>query len=91
MLVGVVLLIAAVRDKQNELGQLLIGDVVGSNSFLPWAGAIAIVYFVSKIDPTGRLGKSLMLLVVLSLMLSSGSGFFDKFVSQVNEIKGKIQ
>ena len=87
--IGIVLILSAWRNRQRELGMLLIGDFTGPNNYLVWLGVLVLVYLLSKIEPSGRIGKGMMVLVILAIMLRSGSGFFDMLTKQLNEIQSQ--
>lgn len=87
LLIGIVLIVSAWRGTQEKLRELLVGDFTGQNSYLMWVGALLIVYLVSKVEPSGKVGKGLVVLVILTLVLRSGSGFFDQLSSQLKQIQ----
>ncbi len=83
---GIILLAAAVRGRQKELVALLKNDLVGEDSFLLWIGVFTFIYIFGKVDPSGRVAKWLGILVIVSIMLTKGRGFFDQLESQLKQI-----
>lgn len=84
LFLGILIVAAALRGKHAELSQLLIADLKG---FVYWIAAILILAAIGAYKPLAPLATALMGLVVLSLMLAQGRGFFDKLQSQLAEIK----
>jgi hypothetical protein len=83
IIVGLVLVIAGVRNTVTDSGQtkglytLVQGDFTGSESFLVWVAAILIIGAVGYIKDFQAISRALMVLIVVTLFLSNG-GFFQK-------------
>lgn len=84
--IGVVILAGAIRDRQNDLAELIKGDFSGPDSFLLWIGVFSLIYLFGKVDESGRIAKSFGILILLVMMLTKGRGFFDMLKSQISEI-----
>lgn len=77
---GVFLLIAAVRggDNLKSASTLLKNDFTGTNSFIIWLVALFAIGALGYIKPLRPLSIALMTLVMLSIFLTKGNGFFDQ-------------
>lgn len=78
IIAGTYFLIAGLRDKGQELSDLLQGDFTGKGSFVPWTLAILIVGALGYIGTLKPISDSFMALLIIVLMLHNG-GFADKF------------
>lgn len=79
---GVVLLIAAVRNTQQDLFLLLAKDFTGKNNFIYWVLAILIIGAVGYIPRLKPVSDGFLILVILTLFIRKG-GFFDAFTQQI--------
>jgi len=75
---GVILVVAAVRGKQDDLFALLKGDFTGQNSFLVWLAALGAVGAVGYIPGAAPVSRAMLVLVLIVLVLSN-RGFFSQF------------
>lgn len=80
---GSVLVIAAVRNTQQQLFYLLASDFTGPNNFVYWFMSILIIGAIGYIPRMKPLSDGFLILVVLVLFLKKGSGFFDMFNKQI--------
>ncbi len=83
IIIGVVLLIAAVRDKQQVLFYLLAHDFTGDNNFIYWFISILIIGAIGYIPKLKPVSDGFLILVILVLFLRKGTGFFDAFQRQI--------
>jgi len=83
---GIVLIVAAVRGKQDELFELLKGDFTGPNSFLVWFAALGTVGAAGYIPGLAPVSRAFLVLVLVTLILSN-RGFFSKFTNAVLETR----
>jgi hypothetical protein len=87
ILVGVVLIVAAVRNTVTNsattpgLVTLVKGDFTGNNNFTYWMVVILVLGALGYIDAIKPLSRIFMALVIVVLFLSNG-GFFAKFSEQ---------
>ena len=82
IVIGIVLLTAAVRGKHQELFDLVKGDMMGKNNFFIWIvalGGIGAAGYIPGIAPVSRA----MLVLVLIVLVLSNKGFFSQFRSAV--------
>jgi hypothetical protein len=77
LLVGAVLLLAGIRNTYGALWSLIKGDFTGTNSFLPWVAAIAVVGGLGYVPRLRPLAIAFMTLLLLVLIISN-SGVFAK-------------
>jgi hypothetical protein len=80
---GSVLLIAAVRNTQEELFFLLAHDMTGPQNFVFWFVSILIIGLVGYIPKLKPISDGFLILVILTLFLKKGVGFFDMFNKQI--------
>jgi hypothetical protein len=80
---GVVLLIAAIRDKQQQLFFLLGNDFTGTDNFIYWFLSILIIGAIGYIPKLKPVSDGFLVLVILVLFLRKGTGFFDMFQKQI--------
>lgn len=87
LIIGVVLLIAGVRNTQDTLFTLVRGDFSGSGNFIFWLAAILIIGAVGYIPKLKPISTAFLALVVVVLFLKKGNasgiggGFFSQFTS----------
>lgn len=80
--VGVVMLVAGVRAKQDELYTAVKGDVSGSGSYVGWMVSILFIGALGYIEAIRPISRAFLVLLVIVLMLRNG-GFWQKFNEQV--------
>jgi hypothetical protein len=83
IIAGVVLLVAAVRNTQQNLYYLVQGDFSGPNNFIYWVVSILIVGAVGYIPKAKPASDGFLILILLVLFLKKDSGFFDAFQRQL--------
>ncbi len=83
LIVGIVLLIVAVRGTHSQFFSLLKSEFTGSNNFLVWVMAIAILGALGFIKPIRPIALGMMGLVFLVMILKNGGGFFSQFNQQI--------
>ena len=89
LIVGIVLVVAASRNKQDDLFTLIKGDFTGTNNFIYWFVSILIIGSLGYIPKLKPLSTALLVLVVIVLVLTkgkagTGGGLFNQFVSQLS-------
>lgn len=83
IVIGIGLVVVAIRGTQADAFALLRSEFSGPNSFIKWALAIFIlgaVGYIPKIQPVTR---ALLILVILAIFLKNGNGLFASFNNQV--------
>lgn len=94
MIAGFVLLIAAVRNTQDELFTLLKGDLTGPNNFIFWIVSILIIGAIGYIPKLKPLSVAFLTLVIIVLFLKRGNpqgiggGFFSQFSAALGSTTG---
>ena len=81
LLIGVAVVAIGVRGQASQAGALLTSELTGSNSFLPWAGAILILGLIGAYRPARPFANGMLVLVVVSIVLAQGKGFFGQLQS----------
>lgn len=86
LIIGIALIISAVRDTQGDLLVLVANDFIGPNNFWYWVAALLMVGAVGFVDRLKPLSDGLLVIILLGLLLASGDpgkaggGFFKRFV-----------
>lgn len=80
LIVGVILVVAGVRNTQTLLFSLLKQDFTGQGSFIPWFVVILAIGALGYIKPLKPITTAFLVLIIIVLFLSNG-GFFQKFIS----------
>lgn len=87
LIIGIALLVSAVRGTQGDLFNLVKGDFTGPNNFIYWTIAILFIGSVGYIPKLKPLSVGFLTLVVLVLVLKRGDpnsgsgGFFAEFTN----------
>lgn len=71
LIVGAVFLIAAIRGKSHELGDLLKEQFTGPGSFFPVAFAILAIATIGTVEQLRPLARAFLVLFILVLILSA--------------------
>lgn len=82
LIIGVFLLVAAVRGTQSQLFALVQADFTGQNNFIYWFTAILIIGAIGYIPKLKSVSVVFLVLVVVVLFLSKG-GFFQEFTTGI--------
>lgn len=69
LLVGAVFLIAAIRDKQTELGDLLKEQFTGAGSFTQWLFALLLIGLLGSVQQLRPLARAFLILVIIVMIL----------------------
>jgi hypothetical protein len=90
IIIGLVLLIAGVRNTASQLTTLVKGDVTGQGSFVPWIVSILLIGALGYIKPIAPVSRMFLFLVIAVLILKDGNpssnsngGLFSAFNSQL--------
>lgn len=86
LLVGIVLVVAGVRNTVEPLGDLLKSDFTGPGNFSTWIVALVLAGAIGWIPGLRPLSTAFIVLILVSILLQSGSGFFDQFNSAMKEL-----
>lgn len=78
ILIGVILLIAAVRNTQGTLFTLVKGDFTGKNNFIFWLVAILVIGAIGNVKQLKGFSNAFLALVIIVILLSN-KGFFAQF------------
>lgn len=90
LIAGIILLTAAIRNKQDLLFATLKDDFTGPNNFLYWGLSIFVITFVGYYKPLKPLSNAFLVLVIIILFLSH-RGFFESFMAQIRETQHRRQ
>jgi hypothetical protein len=93
VIIGIVLLVAAIRNTLSGPGGLLTllkGDFTGPNNFIYWMVAILIIGAIGYIPDLKKLSVAFITLVIVVLFLKRGNaqgiggGFFTQFATALS-------
>lgn len=90
LVVGILLLVAGVRNTQDTLFSLVKGDFSGPDNFIFWFLAIVLIGALGYIPKLKPISTAFLGLVVLVLFLKKGQaggfggGFFQQFTQALN-------
>lgn len=85
LIVGIVLVVSAVRGTYSDLITLVSGEFKGSSAssnFLYWFVAIMIIGLIGYAESLRNFSRAFMGLVIIALLLSN-SGFFKTFFANI--------
>lgn len=90
LLIGIVMLVAAVRNTQADLVTLIRSDFSGPGNFFYWVVALLVVGAIGYIPKLKPVSDGLLLAIILGLVLSKGNpklpggGFFKQFTAALS-------
>ena len=84
---GLILVVAGVRGKADDLLSLLKNDFTGSPSFLPWIFSIIVIGSLGYISNLRTISRSFLVLIIVVLFLKNG-GFFSQLQKGLPEAFG---
>ena len=76
LFVGLILVIAGVRNKQDQLFTLVKGDFTGQANFFFWFVSILAIGAIGYIPKLKPISTAFLALVIIVLFLKKGTGFF---------------
>lgn len=85
LIIGITLVVAAVRNTQNTLITLLQTDFTGANNFWYWIVALLAVGAIGYVPKLKPLSDGLIVIILLALILTRANpkaprgGFFQQF------------
>lgn len=80
LIIGVVLIVAAIRNSQNALASQLMSDMPG---FVVWAAAIVAVGLIGTIPMLKPFSRGLLILIVVVLLLNNYQAILAGFSGAV--------
>lgn len=96
LVIGITLIVVAVRNTQDEFIVMLYRDFTGPGNFLYWVVALVVVGSIGYIPKLKGLSDAFLVLILLSLVLSKGNpdksvnpsgGFFKLFTDALADIQ----
>jgi hypothetical protein len=84
--IGVLLLVAAIRDRLGALGTLVSGDFTGQGNFFYWSASLIILGALGYSKVFRTPSRALIGLVLLVMILSN-KGFFAQLQSAVANVQ----
>lgn len=84
LIVGAVLLMAAIRGTTDQLFGLLKNDFTGPNNFIYWLLSIVVVGSLGYVPKLKPLSTAFLALIIIALVFSKkNAAFFSLFTSQL--------
>jgi len=83
LIVGVLIIVVAIRNTQNQLGALVVNDFTGPGNFFYWIAAIFIIGALGYVDELKAPSRAMLALILIALLISN-RGFFNSFVAQLS-------
>ena len=80
LMIGIVMVIAAVRNTQGALFSLLQGDFTGTNNFIYWVVAILVIGAIGNVKQLKGFSNAFLALVIIVILLTH-KGFFGQLQS----------
>lgn len=77
LVIGLVLIASALKNTQHELGEQVQADILGTDGFLAWAGAILAIGAIGYI-PGLRTSSRYLLLLLGTVMVVRNQGVFSQ-------------
>lgn len=84
LLAGVILAVAGIRGKQDDLLAALRDDFTGEGGFFVWVIAIAVLVGLTSVNKIKPVANAFLGLVII-VMLLSNRGFFAKFPAEIRK------
>lgn len=89
LIIGIVMVVSAVRGSQDLLVQTVKGEFQGQGNFIYWVAAILIIGAIGYSESLRPLSTGLLVLILLSLFLTrSKSGLFNQLTSALGSTAG---
>ena len=82
LIIGLVMVIAAVRGTQGTLAGLLKGDFTGTSNFLYWLVAILAIGSIGYVKRLKTFSDTFLGLILIAMLLAN-KGFFAQFTQAI--------
>lgn len=95
LIIGIILIVSAIRNSASQLWTVLVGDFSGPGNFIYWIIALIIIGMVGYVKKLKALSDGLLVLIILALFLSKGNtsqpggGFFKQLMSALGTTNTK--
>lgn len=83
-IIGIVLVVAGVRNKQDQLFSLVKGDFTGPNNYIFWMLSIFAIGAIGYIPRLKPISTGFLALIIVVLFLKKGQGFFAQLGQAVS-------
>ena len=95
LIIGLTLVIASVRNTQEDLFKLVKNDFTGDQNFVFWFLSILVIGMIGYIPKLKPISTGFLALVIIVLFLKAGNpqtgqagGFFAQFIAAIKGIQG---
>lgn len=75
VILGMLLIVSAIKNTQHELGTYLQADMLGADGYLPWAGAILGIGAFGYLPGMQQASRYLLALLAIVLVIRNGGVF----------------
>jgi hypothetical protein len=89
MVIGIALLVSALRGTEKTLGQQLVSDMTGSGSYVDWVAAIIIIGLLGYI-PSFQTPSRALLGLILLVFIVSNNGVFSKLTQALQQTTAPV-
>ena len=86
VIIGMILLVAGIRDNVGNLGRLVAADFSGPNNFFYWAVSVIIVGAIGYFPALRNPSRAFLILILLVMVLSN-RGFFTELQKAVSSVQ----
>lgn len=86
VIIGMILLVAGIRDNVGNLGRLVAADFSGPNNFFYWAVSVIIVGAIGYVPALRNPSRAFLILILLVMVLSN-RGFFTELQKAVSSVQ----
>lgn len=95
LIIGITLIVAAVRGTHLELIGLIKGDFTGPANFWYWVAALLLIGAIGYVPRLKALSDGLLIVIILALLLARGNpkapqgGFFQQLTDALGTTNAK--
>ena len=82
VVIGLVLVMSAIKGTQKQLGAQVVSDFSGSNSFLVWMFSIVLVGCLGYVPALQKFSRAFLALILVAIVLAH-NGFFTELYSAI--------
>lgn len=87
IIIGLLMVIIAIRGTQAQAADLLRSEFTGQNNFITWGAAVGAVGAVGYIKPIQPLSRAFLVLIIIGMLLAN-EGIFDALQRQLFNRQG---
>jgi len=88
IIIGIMLVVTAIKDTQSQFGELLVGDFTGQGNFFFFATPVLLIGFVGYIPAFRTFSRVFLALMIVAIIFANKT-FFSLFQSGL--VQGSAQ